>query len=73
MEDIKLKTKENVCNELFAYGNPTSKKSNLSNETLSSQRATITKICEEVGLSKILQMLTFEDTDVQIHVIKVVS
>uniref|UniRef100_A0A7N0RFL2 Kinesin motor domain-containing protein n=1 Tax=Kalanchoe fedtschenkoi TaxID=63787 RepID=A0A7N0RFL2_KALFE len=37
------------------------------------QRATIAKICEEVGLEKILGLLASEDLDVQIHAVKVVA
>ncbi|KAL9680057.1 hypothetical protein QQ045_017932 [Rhodiola kirilowii] len=37
------------------------------------QRATIAKIFEEVGLEKILGLLTSEDLDVQIHAVKVVA
>ncbi|XP_050210696.1 kinesin-like protein KIN-UC isoform X2 [Mercurialis annua] len=50
-----------------------SHKSNPSRETLSGQRQTIAKICEEVGLQKILQLLSSEDTDVQIHAVKVIA
>ncbi|XP_048326155.2 kinesin-like protein KIN-UC isoform X8 [Ziziphus jujuba] len=50
-----------------------SQKTNSLRETLSGQRATIAKICEEVGLQKILQLLTSEDSDVQIHAVKVVA
>ncbi|KAL0557260.1 hypothetical protein IC582_005786 [Cucumis melo] len=42
-------------------------------ETNSGQRATIAKICEEVGLQKILQLLTSTDSDVQVHAVKVVA
>lgn len=36
-------------------------------------RSTIAKICEEVGLQKILSLLTSEDLDVQTHAVKVVA
>lgn len=42
-------------------------------ETQSAQRATIAKICEEVGLQKIIQLLNSEDSDVQIHAVKVIA
>ncbi|XP_010032148.2 kinesin-like protein KIN-UC isoform X3 [Eucalyptus grandis] len=48
-------------------------KSNPLKETQSSQRTTIAKICEEVGLEKILALLASEDIDVQIHAVKVVA
>ncbi|GAA0169671.1 microtubule binding motor protein [Lithospermum erythrorhizon] len=38
-----------------------------------SQRSTIAKICEEVGLQKILSLLRSEDLDVQTHAVKVVA
>ncbi|XP_015581131.1 kinesin-like protein KIN-UC isoform X5 [Ricinus communis] len=63
-EDKQSYTKENISK---------SYKSNPSRETLSSQRVTIAKICEEVGLQKILQLLASEDSDVQIHAVKVIA
>ncbi|XP_065870855.1 kinesin-like protein KIN-UC isoform X2 [Euphorbia lathyris] len=48
-------------------------KSNPSREALTSQRVTIAKICEEVGLQKILQLITSEDSGVQIHAVKVIA
>ncbi|XVE68813.1 hypothetical protein DITRI_Ditri09bG0100200 [Diplodiscus trichospermus] len=42
-------------------------------EKQSAQRATIAKICEEVGIQKIIQLLTSEDSDVQIHAVKVIA
>ncbi|XP_031257346.1 kinesin-like protein KIN-UC [Pistacia vera] len=48
-------------------------RSNPSRDMQSGQRATIAKICDEVGLPKILQLLTSEDPDVQIHAVKVVA
>lgn len=47
--------------------------SNRSRETISTQRATISKIFEGVGLSNILALLKSEDSDVQIHAVKVVA
>ncbi|TVU48335.1 hypothetical protein EJB05_07969, partial [Eragrostis curvula] len=42
-------------------------------EVPSSQRGTISKIFEEVGLSNVLALLKSEDLDVQIHAVKVVA
>ncbi|XP_015581130.1 kinesin-like protein KIN-UC isoform X4 [Ricinus communis] len=64
IQDKQSYTKENISK---------SYKSNPSRETLSSQRVTIAKICEEVGLQKILQLLASEDSDVQIHAVKVIA
>lgn len=73
-EDKKSYMKENIGKESSVFENPMGlHKSNQSRETLSGQRATIAKICEEVGLQKILALLTSEDTDVQIHAVKVVA
>ncbi|XP_022861983.1 kinesin-like protein KIN-UC isoform X3 [Olea europaea var. sylvestris] len=36
-------------------------------------KSTIAKICEEVGIPKILSLLTSRDVDVQIHAVKVVA
>ncbi|GMG99433.1 hypothetical protein Nepgr_001273 [Nepenthes gracilis] len=41
--------------------------------SLSSQRSTISKFCEEVGLEKILSLLSSEDTDLQMQAVKVVA
>ncbi|XP_044508676.1 kinesin-like protein KIN-UC isoform X2 [Mangifera indica] len=49
------------------------RRSNQSRDVQSGQRATIAKICDEVGLPKIVQLLTSEDPDVQIHAVKVVA
>ncbi|KAK9750241.1 hypothetical protein RND81_02G181700 [Saponaria officinalis] len=43
------------------------------NRSISGQRATIAKICEEVGLEKILKLLSSEDIEVQMHALKVVA
>ncbi|KAK9283049.1 hypothetical protein L1049_011277 [Liquidambar formosana] len=75
-EDKKSYMKENIGKGSSAFGTPMGlHKSNQSRETLSgqSQRATIAKICEEVGLQKILALLSSEDSDVQIHAVKVVA
>ncbi|PON32787.1 Kinesin-like protein [Parasponia andersonii] len=73
-EDKKLQSKENIGRVSSRFGSPTrSEKSNPQRDTLSGQRATIAKICEEVGLQKILQLLTSEDSDVQIQAVKVVA
>ncbi|CAK7325416.1 unnamed protein product [Dovyalis caffra] len=73
-EDKKPYGKENIGNGSSAFGNPMGlHKSNSSRAALSGQRATIAKICEEVGLGKILQLLTSEDSDVQIHAVKVIA
>ncbi|XP_024991553.1 kinesin-like protein KIN-UC [Cynara cardunculus var. scolymus] len=47
--------------------------SNKSRESNSFQRTTIAKICEEVGLQKILALLQSSDLDVQTHAVKVVA
>ncbi|KAA8539266.1 hypothetical protein F0562_025958 [Nyssa sinensis] len=75
-EDKKSSMKENIGKGSSAFGTPLGlNKSNQSRETISSQsqRATIAKICEEVGLQKILALLTSGDLDVQIHAVKVVA
>ncbi|XP_074309321.1 kinesin-like protein KIN-UC [Silene latifolia] len=41
--------------------------------SFSGQKATIAKICEEVGLEKILKLLSSEDIEVQMHALKVVA
>ncbi|XP_049933456.1 kinesin-like protein KIN-UC isoform X2 [Nymphaea colorata] len=66
--------KENT--DQFAWGieNHSGKfRSYQSRDTISIQRATITKIFEEVGLQKIVALLRSEDLDVQIHAAKVVA
>ncbi|KAJ6892465.1 kinesin-like protein KIN-UC isoform X2 [Populus alba x Populus x berolinensis] len=73
-EDKKPFGKENIGNGSSTFGNLKGlHKSNSSKAALSSQRATIAKICEEVGLKKILQLLASEDSDVQIHAVKVIA
>ncbi|KAM2157463.1 hypothetical protein ACFX1R_043037 [Malus domestica] len=73
-EDKKSYMKENIHKGSSAFGNPMGlHNSNPSRDSISGQRATIAKICEEVGLQKILQLLTSEDIDVQTHAVKVVA
>ncbi|KAM6584399.1 hypothetical protein CsatB_011401 [Cannabis sativa] len=73
-EDKMSHGKENSGRVPSSFGSPTrTEKPNSLRETLSGQRATIAKICEEVGLQKILQLLSSEDSDVQIHAVKVVA
>ncbi|PQQ01798.1 kinesin-like protein KIN-UC isoform X1 [Prunus yedoensis var. nudiflora] len=73
-EDKKSYMKENIHKGSSAFGNPMGlHNSNPSRDTLSGQRATIAKLCEEMGLQKILQLLTSEDSDVQTHAVKVVA
>ncbi|XVE75408.1 hypothetical protein DITRI_Ditri12bG0091700 [Diplodiscus trichospermus] len=72
-EDKKSYMKENVRGT-SAFGTSVNlNKSGPLRETQSIQRATIAKICEEVGLQKIIQLLTSEDSDVQIHAVKVIA
>ncbi|KAJ6720233.1 CENTROMERE PROTEIN E [Salix viminalis] len=70
-EDKKPFGKENIGNGSSKFGNLIGL--HKSKSALSGQRATIAKICEEVGLQKILQLLTSEDSDVQIHAVKVIA
>ncbi|GLT88836.1 hypothetical protein SLE2022_068450 [Rubroshorea leprosula] len=66
--------KENINKGSLTSGSSTSShKSNPLRDTQFGQRATIAKICEEVGLQKIIQLLESEDLDVQIHAVKVVA
>ncbi|KAB5538976.1 hypothetical protein DKX38_016509 [Salix brachista] len=70
-KDKKPFGKENIGNGSSKFGNLMGL--HKSKSALSGQRATIAKICEEVGLQKILQLLTSEDSDVQIHAVKVIA
>ncbi|XP_041022591.1 kinesin-like protein KIN-UC isoform X4 [Juglans microcarpa x Juglans regia] len=73
-EDKTSYAKEDINKQSSEFGNRSgSYRSNQLRGTLSRQRATIAKICEEVGLQKILQLLASEDSDVQIHGVKVVA
>ncbi|KAL2539788.1 Armadillo/beta-catenin repeat family protein/kinesin motor family protein [Abeliophyllum distichum] len=44
-----------------------------SRDSILGHKSTIAKICEEVGIPKILSLLTSRDIDVQIHAVKVVA
>nr|XP_023912109.1 kinesin-like protein KIN-UC isoform X3 [Quercus suber] len=73
-EDKKSYMKEELSKGSSEFGNRMgSYRSNPLRENISGQRATIAKICEEVGLQKILELLTSEDSDVQVHAVKVVA
>ncbi|PIN11068.1 hypothetical protein CDL12_16348 [Handroanthus impetiginosus] len=67
MNESMNKAASALCNQQTLH------KPNRSRETILSQRNTITKICEEVGLEKILSLLESGDLDVQIHAVKVVA
>ncbi|KAL1553200.1 kinesin-like protein KIN-UC [Salvia divinorum] len=64
---------ENITNSSALRSPQSSHKSIRSRETIINQRNTITKICEEVGLQKIVSLLDSEDLDVQTHAVKVVA
>ncbi|CAK9159671.1 unnamed protein product [Ilex paraguariensis] len=73
-EDKRSYMKEDIAKGSSACGTPLGlHKSNQSRENFLGQRNTIAKICEEVGLQKILALLTSGDLDVQIHAVKVVA
>ncbi|KGN47845.1 kinesin-like protein KIN-UC [Cucumis sativus] len=73
-EDKKSYMKDNIHREPSNLVTPMGfHKAGQLKETNSGQRATIAKICEEVGLQKILQLLTSTDSDVQVHAVKVVA
>ncbi|KAE7997005.1 hypothetical protein FH972_001680 [Carpinus fangiana] len=73
-EDKKPYMKEDISKQPSEVGSRTgSYRPNPLRETLSGQRATIAKICEEVGLQKILQLLRSEDSGIQIHAVKVIA
>ncbi|XP_075671191.1 kinesin-like protein KIN-UC isoform X2 [Castanea sativa] len=73
-EDKKSYMKEELSKGSSEFGNRMgSYRSTPLRENISGQRATIAKICEEVGLQKILQLLTSEDSDIQVHAVKVVA
>ncbi|XP_022765450.1 kinesin-like protein KIN-UC [Durio zibethinus] len=72
-EDKKSYMKENI-RESSVFGTSVSlNKAGPLRETQSAQRATVAKICEEVGIQKIIQLLASEDSDVQIHAMKVIA
>ncbi|KAJ8766097.1 hypothetical protein K2173_020613 [Erythroxylum novogranatense] len=66
-------TKESINKGYPAFGSQVGFHKFTQRESLSGQRATIAKFCEEVGLQKILQLLSSEDSDVQIHAVKVIA
>ncbi|KAG8480555.1 hypothetical protein CXB51_024589 [Gossypium anomalum] len=72
-EDKKSYVKENIRGTSVLGTSASLNKSGTLRVTQSAQRATIAKICEEVGLQKIIQLLTSEDSDVQIHAVKVIA
>ncbi|MBA0813683.1 hypothetical protein Gohar_027513 [Gossypium harknessii] len=72
-EDKKSYMKENIRGTSVLGTSAILNKSGTLRVTQSAQRATIAKICEEVGLQKIIQLLTSEDSDVQIHAVKVIA
>ncbi|GMI80591.1 Arabidopsis thaliana KINESIN Ungrouped clade, gene A, ARMADILLO REPEAT-CONTAINING KINESIN 1 [Hibiscus trionum] len=72
-EDKKLYMKENIRGNSVLGTSASFNKSGTLRASQSAQRATIAKICEEVGLQKIIQLLTSEDSDVQIHAVKVIA
>ncbi|TYJ16049.1 hypothetical protein E1A91_A10G223700v1 [Gossypium mustelinum] len=72
-EDKKSYVKENIRGTSVLGTSASLNKSGTLRVTQSAQRATIAKICEEVGLQKIIQLLTSEDLDVQIHAVKVIA
>ncbi|CAN1139706.1 Kinesin-like protein KIN-UC [Linum perenne] len=70
----KTSMKENIGKPSSAHKIPAElHKSTPLRESVSGQRASIAKMCEEVGLQKILQLFTSDDPDVQIHAVKVVA
>ncbi|TYI07674.1 hypothetical protein ES332_A10G242800v1 [Gossypium tomentosum] len=72
-EDKKSYVQENIRGTSVLGTSASLNKSGTLRVTQSAQRATIAKICEEVGLQKIIQLLTSEDLDVQIHAVKVIA
>ncbi|OMO65565.1 Armadillo [Corchorus capsularis] len=69
-EDKKSYMKENIRGASVFGTSASLAKSGPLRETQSAQRATIAKI---FGLEKIIQLLTSEDPDVQIHAVKVIA
>ncbi|KAE8683242.1 Armadillo repeat-containing kinesin-like protein 1 [Hibiscus syriacus] len=69
-EDKKSYMKENTRGTSMFGTSASFNRSGTLRATQSSQRATIAKI---FGLQKIIQLLTSEDTDVQIHAVKVIA
>lgn len=68
VEDKKLPVKPQLSKEPSSFRNAVGL-----NRSISGQRATIAKICEEVGLEKILELLSSEDIEVQMHALKLVA
>ncbi|KAK8999320.1 hypothetical protein V6N11_070494 [Hibiscus sabdariffa] len=69
-EDKKLHMKENIRGNSVFGTSASFNKSGTLRASQSAQRATIAKI---FGLQKIIQLLTSEDSDVQIHAVKVIA
>lgn len=72
-EDKRPSMKENIARGSTNGGPLGLHNSNRSRDANSLQRTTIAKICEEVGLQKILALLQSADLDVQTHAVKVVA
>ncbi|KAK9064079.1 hypothetical protein SSX86_017951 [Deinandra increscens subsp. villosa] len=72
-EDKRPSMKENIARGSKSGAPLGLHNSNKSRESNSFQRTTIAKICEEVGLQKILTLLQSADLDVQTHAVKVVA
>ncbi|KAI7753065.1 hypothetical protein M8C21_016820 [Ambrosia artemisiifolia] len=72
-EDKRPSMKENIARGSNTDAPLGLHNSNKSREVNSFQRTTIAKICEEVGLQKILTLLQSADLDVQTHAVKVVA
>ncbi|KAM0005924.1 putative plus-end-directed kinesin ATPase [Helianthus debilis subsp. tardiflorus] len=72
-EDKRPSMKENIARGSNTGAPLGLHNSNKSREMNSFQRTTIAKICEEVGLQKILTLLQSADLDVQTHAVKVVA
>ncbi|KAL8218270.1 hypothetical protein R6Q57_021643 [Mikania cordata] len=72
-EDKRPSMKENIARGSKTGAPLRLHNSNRSRESDLFQRTTIAKICEEVGLQKILTLLQSADLDVQTHAVKVVA
>ncbi|XP_076919903.1 kinesin-like protein KIN-UC [Bidens hawaiensis] len=72
-EDKRPSMKENIARGSKTGAPLGLHNSNKSREVNNFQRTTIAKICEEVGLQKILTLLQSSDLDVQTHAVKVVA
>ncbi|XP_076911363.1 kinesin-like protein KIN-UC [Bidens hawaiensis] len=72
-EDKRPSMKENIARGSKTGAPLGLHNSNKSREANTFQRTTIAKICEEVGLQKILTLLQSSDLDVQTHAVKVVA